>query len=91
MNLTTLGNVTYTYHHHSSGCIATCGGKFVEAGGAGSDVNGNEWTWYRCQKCGYTGKTMTAYISSVLSQTCTQSSYVCGYTEGAIETAIITY
>lgn len=81
------GNITYTYHEHTSAC--KCTGTY-EWGYSNTTNQGI--TFYRatCNKCGDT-KTSDSIgnINKYIGTACTNN--VCGYKAGQIMSATITY
>ena len=88
------GTIVYTYHYHDSDC------KKLKCGGtqnlltSGTESNGSITAQYKCAKCGYvyTYHNLTS-APSTYSEKCAArtSSYSCGYSDGEIIGATITY
>ena len=85
-NLT--GTIEYQYHTCSSNCYsAACTGtmKYVSGGGYNDD-NGNHHYFHRCDKCGNTG-----YSGNSGSYGCGKKNKICGYSDGQLIGATISY
>lgn len=87
LNLSVLGNVTYKYHYHDSNCTGTCGGDLNFSYNYRNE-NGDYWNAYVCSIC---GKQYDAYDMAEQPSICTDSRYTCGYSNGQIIGAEITY
>lgn len=86
------GTVEYIYHHHDSSCgSGKCGGsqKYYSKW---TESNGSTTAQYKCEKCGhiYTYSNVSA-TPDVYGKCIQGGSYKCGYSEGEIIGATITY
>lgn len=96
MNLTVLGNVTYEYHRHDSSCYAICTSSSWTNVGEGFTGNPADPIGYANWNCsnGHFAQTFASGPGTAPPQitgVCGKSYLTCGYTEGQIVKATITY
>lgn len=87
LDLTVLGNVVYEYHHHSSNCYGTCGGGLSFSHKNRHD-SGDYWNVYVCSVC---KNSIEVYDMAEQPSYCSVQRCMCGYSEGQIISATITY
>lgn len=89
------GNITYERHYHNSSCYFACNSTSFTAIGGGYGGNPGDpygYTRYRCNNCGYEFNKGSYTESNDPPATCPRpAGYICGYNNGQIIKAIITY
>lgn len=77
------GNISYVRHYHTDSCKKQCTGTQVWTTGVNPDGN----FVHRCTKCGAFGH----YATDSHEWRCTEMVISCGYSDGQILSATITY
>lgn len=87
-NLT--GTITYEYHHHTDSCYRTCGSTSFRGSAQvnGQGMTRNGWVCNNCEWCIYgpLGENAPSKPSA-----CPNNINLCGYTDGQLIGATITY
>lgn len=81
------GTITYQYHYHESGCVGSCNGSLNYSHNERNE-SGDYYNIYYCSIC---GNRYRAYDMETQPRICTATTYTCGYTNGQIISATITY